>query len=117
MPHNQVCPCCLIKIEDWHVEWCKSEVPALYKGLAALDCPLCGEPTSLVGLVVGTAPLSVPLVRRDVHKAAEWAVDQAAGGSLEWYTSNAGPGIQYANYWSLAEIQRADQDERAKKVP
>jgi hypothetical protein len=43
MPPNEQCPNCLQLVEDWHIEWYKTEAPALYKGLAALDCPLCGQ--------------------------------------------------------------------------
>ncbi len=52
-----------------------------------------------------------------VDKAAEWAASQAvsAGGTLEGYTTSAGAGAQYANYWMLAEIRQADANEQAKK--
>ncbi len=44
MPPNEECPNCHQKVEDWHVEWYMTEGPALYQGLAAMDCPLCGQP-------------------------------------------------------------------------
>jgi hypothetical protein len=37
MPPNEICPNCQQLIEDWHTEWYKTEVPALYKGSLALD--------------------------------------------------------------------------------
>src|SRR5438552_2002947 len=110
MPPNQDCPNCGMKIEDWHVEWYKTEARALYKGLAAMDCPLCGEPVGYQQAMVGPAPSGVALVRRYVYKAAEWAASQAvaAGGTLQGYTTTAGPGAQYATYWTPQEVVRAD---------
>jgi len=31
MPPSEECPNCRQMIEDWHVEWYKTEVPSLYK--------------------------------------------------------------------------------------
>jgi hypothetical protein len=117
MPPNEKCPHCLQKIADWHIEWYKTEGPLLYKGLAAMDCPLCGQPVGFQGGRVGPAPPGVPVVRRYAEKAAEWAAFQAvsAGGTLQGYTSSAGPGAQYANYWSPQEIRQADASEQAKQ--
>ncbi len=36
---NEECPNCHQKVEDWHVEWYKTEGPMLFRGLAAMDCP------------------------------------------------------------------------------
>src|SRR3954468_9756742 len=38
-------------IEDWHIEWYMAERSDLYRGLVAMDCPLCGQP---VGYVQGS---------------------------------------------------------------
>jgi hypothetical protein len=37
------------------------------------------------------------------------------GGTLAGYISAAGPGSQYANYWTPQQVQQADLDERAKR--
>ena len=117
MPPNEECPNCYQKVEDWHVEWYKTEGPALYKGLAALDCPLCGQLVGFQRGRIGPAPPGVSLVRRYADRAAEWAPLGAkyAGGTLQGYISTPGPGSQYANYWTPQEVQQADSYEEAKK--
>ena len=116
MPPNEKCPNCFHLVEDWHVEWYKTENTLLYRGLAAMDCPLCGQPVGLQGGNVGPAPPGVPMVKRHVDKAAEWAVLGAghAGGTLDGYISIAGAGSQYVNYWTPQEVQQADSNEKAK---
>src|SRR5260370_34362863 len=117
MPPNEECPNCHQKVEDWHVEWYKTEGPSLYKGLASMDCPLCGQAVGFQQGKIGPAPPGVPLVRRYADQAAEWAASQAisAGGTLQGYTSSPGAGIQYANYWTPQEVQQADANEQAKQ--
>lgn len=117
MPPNQTCPNCLQLIEDWHLEWYKTEVPSFYKGLAAIDCPLCGEAAGFQGGQIGPAPFGVPVVKRYVDKAADWAVlgAQYAGGTLQGYVSAPGPGRQYLSYWTTTEVRQADANEHAKK--
>jgi len=117
MPPNEECPNCHQIIHDWHVEWHETEAPALYRGLAAMDCPLCRRPVGFQQEKIGVAPLGVPLVRRSVDKAAEWAQLGAkyAGGTLSGYVSTAGPGSQYANYWNPQDVQRADSYQKVKK--
>src|ERR1700722_16738887 len=117
MPPNEECPNCHQTVEDWHVEWHKTEGPALYKGLVALDCPSCGQPVGFQQGRIGPAPPGVPLVRRCADRAAEWASLGAkdAGGRLDGYISTSGPGRQYANYWTRQEVQQADANERAKQ--
>src|SRR5712692_7098326 len=94
MPPNQECPNCHQKVEDWHVEWYKTEGPALFKGLLAMDCPLCGQPVGFRQGRIGPAPPGIPLVRRHADNAAEWAAAQAlsAGATLQGYTSTVGAG-------------------------
>jgi hypothetical protein len=115
MPPNEECPNCHQKVQDWHIEWYKTEGPALCRGLAAMDCPLCGQAVGLQQGLIGPAPPGVPLVRRYAEKAAEWAFCQAVadGGTLQGYTSSAGAGGQYADYWTPQEIRQADADEQA----
>jgi hypothetical protein len=117
MPPNEKCPSCRQRVEDWHFEWYESEDPALFNGLAAMDCPLCGHPVGFAQGRIGPAPPGVPLVKRSVAKAAEWAASQAlsAGGTLQGYTSAGGAGAQYASYWTAAKVRQADADQQAKK--
>src|SRR5437667_381003 len=117
MPPNEECPHCLQRVQDWHVEWYKSEGPSLYKGLAAMDCPLCGQPVGFQQGKIGSAPVGVPLVRRYADKAAEWAAAQAvsAGATLQGYISTSGAGAQYRSYWTSKEVRQADAHEQAKK--
>ncbi len=117
MPPNQECPNCHQKVEDWHVEWYKTEGPALFKGFLAMDCPLCGQAVGFQQGKIGPAPPGVPLVKRDADKAAEWAPLGAkyAGGTLQGYISRVGPGSQYANYWTRQEVQQADSRQQKKK--
>src|SRR5215831_16136788 len=109
MPPYEQCPNCLQVVSDWHVEWYQTEGPALYRGLAAMDCPVCGQPVGLQQGRIGPAPPGVPLARRSADKAAEWAASQAvaAGGTLHGYLSAAGAGTQYATYWSPEEVAQA----------
>jgi hypothetical protein len=90
----------------------------LYRGLVALDCPLCRQPVGFQGGKIGPAPPGVPVIRRHADQAAQWAASQAisAGGNLQGYTSvaGAGAGAQYAAYWTQQEILQADANRRAK---
>jgi hypothetical protein len=117
MPPNAECPNCHRIVEDWHVEWYKTEGPSLFQGLTALDCPLCRQAVGFQQGKIGPAPSEVPLVRRHADRAAEWAAFQAiaAGGTLQGYTSTAGAGAQYASYWTPQEIRQADANEQAKQ--
>jgi hypothetical protein len=117
MPPNEECPNCHLLVEDWHLEWYKTEGPLLYQGRAALDCPSCRQAVGFQGGKIGQPPPGVPLVRRYADRAAAWAASQAvsAGGTLQGYTSARGAGAQYANYWTPREVQQADDDERAKQ--
>lgn len=116
MPPNVECPNCHFEVQDWHVEWYKSEHALLYRGNASMDCPLCGQPVGLVQGNIGPPPPGVPMVRRHADKAAEWAAFQAkhAGGTLYGYLTTLGSGLQYSGYWPDQEIMKADADEKAK---
>jgi endogenous inhibitor of DNA gyrase (YacG/DUF329 family) len=116
MPPNEECPNCQVEVEDWHVEWYKTEGRTLYQGRAAMDCPVCGQPVGFQQGQIGPAPPGVPLIRRYIDKAAEWATLGAryAGGTLQGYISTPGPGSQYANYWTSQEVQQADSNEIVK---
>jgi hypothetical protein len=116
MPPREDCPNCHRKVEDWHLEWYKTEARLLYQGLAALDCPLCGQPVGIQQARIGPAPPGVPVVRRHVDKAAEWAAWQAAaaGGTLQGYLTVNPAGAQYCGYWTAQEVQQADASVHAK---
>jgi hypothetical protein len=116
MPPNEECPACQQIVSDWHIEWYRTEGPALFRGLAALDCPLCGQPVGFLQGRIGPAPPGVQVVKRSAAQAAAWAASQAlaAGGTLQGYTSVAGPGAQYAAYWTPQEIGQADANQRAQ---
>jgi hypothetical protein len=117
MPPNEQCPNCYRLVGDWHVEWYKTEGPSLYQGLAALDCPLCRQLVGFRGGRIGPAPPGVPLITRHADQAAQWAASQAisAGGTLQGYTSVAGAGVQYADYWTPQEVWQVDAHQRAKQ--
>ena len=120
MPPNEECPNCHQIVEDWHVEWHETEGPALYKGLVAMDCPLCGGRVGFQRGKIGPAPMGVPLVKRSADKAAEWAPLGAkfAGGTLQGYISTTGPGSQYAQYWIMSVVLQADSNQNARnQVP
>jgi hypothetical protein len=51
-------------IEDWHIEWYMAERSDLYRGLVAMDCPLCGQPVGYFQGRIGLPPPGVPLVKR-----------------------------------------------------
>src|SRR5262249_57952156 len=69
MPPNEECPHCQQKVEDWHVEWYPTEGPLLYKGVAAMDCPLCRQPVRFQYGKIGLAAPRVPQVRRPAERA------------------------------------------------
>jgi hypothetical protein len=111
LPANEKCPMCGVVVEDWHTEWYESsQVRALYQGKAAMDCPVCQQPVGYVGAVVGLAPAGVPVLKRSVTKAADWASDPAHQ-TLENYIINQ-QGKQYHGYWSDDEIKQADSAQK-----
>jgi hypothetical protein len=118
MPPNEECPHCQQKVEDWHVEWYLTEGPALWRGLVAMDCPLCGQAVGFQQGKIGLPPPTVPLVKRNADKAAVWAAAQAisAGATLQGYTSSAGAGIQYATYWTPQELKQADENAMKREL-
>lgn len=74
MPPREECPICHVLIEDWHVEWYDDDTSLLFRGAAAMDCPLCGQLVGFQRGQIGTAPPGVSVIRRRAAKAAEWAV-------------------------------------------
>jgi hypothetical protein len=117
MPPNEHCPNCHRLVVDWHIEWYKTEGPALYQGLAALDCPLCRQPVGFKGGRIGPVSTGVPTITRHAEQAARWAASQAiaAGRTLQGYLSVPGAGSQYVSYWTAQEVLQADLHQRAKQ--
>lgn len=116
MPPHEACPNCRQVIEDWHIEWFGTEARMLYRGLASMDCPQCRQPVGFQQGTIGPALPGVPMLRRHVDRAAAWARLGAAyaEGTLQGYVSSAGPGSQYASYWTLPEVRQADAVEAAR---
>ena len=113
MPHNEPCPVCGQLLADWHWEWHNvADYRAIYKGAAAMECPVCLAGVMFVG---GYLPLAacpegsaVERVKRDVVKAATWNVLCNVGTALAKYLTTA-EGRPYANYWSQDEVNQADR--------
>jgi hypothetical protein len=108
MPPNELCPQCAALVEDWHLEWCPDGSPLLfYQASAVTDCPVCHRPVSYQGGVLSVpTSAALPLLRRQVAKAAAWARNN--GLTLEDYLRGPSAGQQYTGYFSQAAIQQAD---------
>jgi hypothetical protein len=113
MPHNEPCPACGSLIPDWHWEWHgEPDYSDIWRGTAGMECPACG---ALVMYTRATPPLTVcppgsqvRRARRDVIKAAVWSKLSSLGTPLKDHLTTA-EGHWYANYWTAAEVQQADQ--------
>lgn len=115
MPHNELCPACGAFLSDWHWEWHDQEnYVSIYKGGAAMECPLCGAAVSYAGgnVPLVPAPPDIPAAKRVVLKASTWARVSNTGMSLEDYLGTPA-GQPYANLWNLLEVQRADRQTAA----
>ncbi len=116
MPHNEPCPACGFLLPDWHWEWHSTEdYLRIYRGDAGMECPLCGavvmHTSAAVPLTQPPAASQVQRVKRDVTKAAYWARN-ASNTTLERYLGTP-EGRPYANYWTDAAVQQADQQAAA----
>jgi hypothetical protein len=112
MPHNEPCPACGFLLPDWHWEWHgQADYADIYRGVAGMECPVCGALATYTNastpLVLPPAGCQVRRTRREVIKAAQWARNNN-NKSLDEYLRTV-EGRPYANYWSGAEVQRADQ--------
>ena len=75
---------------------------------------LFGHRRWLVAFLIGVGGWGFYIVA--VHLAPLSLVQAvSAGGTLHGYTSSAGAGAQYANYWTPQEVREADADEQAKQ--
>ncbi len=115
-PANVPCPVCGGVVQDWHTEWTDpAQGPDLYKGLMALDCPLCGGWVLYKGQRVQAVPPgdNPQRARRLPLQAARWAKSQSPQGTLRDYLDQTAPGQQYRGYFSDREVQEADADAQA----
>src|SRR5208283_5533488 len=103
-------------VQDWHTEWTDpAQAPEFYKGLRALDCPLCGawvlyKDRQIQAIAAGDTPHKT---RRLPLQAARWAKSQSREGNLRDYLDQSAAGSQYAGYFADNEIQDADADAQA----
>lgn len=99
---------------DWHNKFYEGEQRrAIYRGQAAMDCPLCGQPVlwfESSELAVPAAEVQLPVFRRLASIAAQWVpIREAAFVNLAGYVANHTAGQQYNAYWQPGEVQQADQ--------
>src|SRR5437899_2977015 len=114
MPPNEPCPHCGQLILDWHNEWYNAgERAAIFKGQAAMDCPLCRQPVLWFESRDIAAPLAnaqPSVCERLATLAAQWVpIREPTCVNLAGYIANHPAGRQYAGYWPASEVQQADQ--------
>jgi hypothetical protein len=114
MPPNEPCPHCGQLILDWHNEWYDpAQRGAIYRGQAAMDCPLCrGAVLWFESRDLAAAPVNaqVPICQRSAAIAARWVpIRETACVNLAGYVANHPAGRQYRRYWPQGEVQQADQ--------
>jgi hypothetical protein len=115
-PANVPCPVCGGVVHDWHTEWTDpTHGPEFYKGLRALDCPLCGGWVLYKGQKIQAVPPgdNPARTKRIPLQAARWAKSQSRQGKLRDYLDQTAPGQQYRDYFTAQEIQDADADAQA----
>jgi endogenous inhibitor of DNA gyrase (YacG/DUF329 family) len=115
-PANVPCPACGGVVQDWHTEWTDpTHGPDLYKGLRALDCPLCGEWVLYKEQKIQPVPTgdNPTRTKRAPLQAARWAKSQSPQGNLRGYLDQTAPGQQYRDYFTDQEFQDADADAQA----
>jgi hypothetical protein len=115
-PANAPCPVCGAVVQDWHTEWTDpTYAPDFYKGLRALDCPICGgwvlyRAQRIQAVPAGDNPQKT---KRIPLQAARWAKSQSRQGNLRDYLNQTPPGQQYNGYFTAKEVQDADADAQA----
>jgi len=115
-PTNVPCPLCGGVVQDWHTEWTDpTQAPDFYKGLRALDCPLCGEWVLYKGQKIQAIPVgdNPQRTKRIPLQAARWAKSQSKQGKLRDYLDQTAPGQQYTGHFTDIEVQDADADAQA----
>ncbi len=114
MPPNEPCPHCGELILDWHNEWYDAaQRRAIYRGQAAMDCPLCHQAVLWFesrGIAAPPANAQLPVYQRWAIIAAQWVpIREPTYTNLAGYVANHPAGQQYSGYWQSAEVQQADQ--------
>jgi hypothetical protein len=115
-PANVPCPVCGGVVQDWHTERTDpAHAPDFYKGVRALDCPLCGgwvlyKDQKIEAVPAGDYPQKT---RRIPLQAARWAKSQSRQGNLRDYLAQTAPGPQYQGYFTDQEVQDSDADAQA----
>lgn len=112
-PANVPCPVCGGVVQDWHTEWTDpAHGPDFYKGIRAIDCPICGgwvlyKEQKVEAVPAGENPLRT---KRNPLQAARWAKSQSRQGNLRDYLAQTAPGGQYRGYFTHEEVEDADAD-------
>jgi DNA-directed RNA polymerase subunit RPC12/RpoP len=115
-PANMPCPVCGATVQDWHLEWTDPVFGLdFYKGLRAIDCPLCNgwvlyKDRTIQAVPAGDSPRKT---KRNPLQAARWAKSQSQQGSLRGYLNQSPAGDQYRDYFTDLEVQDADADAQA----
>ena len=114
MPPNEPCPHCGQLLGDWHNERYEgAQRVAIYRGQAAMDCPLCRQAVLWFAsrdLATPPAKTPVPVYQRSVLIAAQWVpIREPTCTNLAGYLANHPAGRQYSGYWRQSEVQQADQ--------
>jgi hypothetical protein len=115
-PAGVPCPVCGADVQDWHTEWTDPAYgPDFYKGLRALDCPVCGGWVLYKEQKIQAVPAedNPEKTRRIPLQAARWAKLQSRQGNLRDYLDQSVPGRQYRGYFADSEVQDADADAQA----
>lgn len=115
-PANVACPICGNVIQDWHTEWTDPTYGSdFYKGLRAIDCPLCGGWVLFKDRQIQAVPSgdNPQRTRRLPLQAARWAKSQTKQRNLRDYLDQSGQGKQYKGYFTDKEIQESDSDAQA----
>jgi hypothetical protein len=114
MPPAEPCPHCGQLIWDWHNEWYEgAQRAAIYRGQAAMDCPLCRQAVLWFesrDIAAPPANVQVPIYQRSALIAARWVpIREAACTNLAGYLTNHPAGQPYSGYGQPSEVQQADQ--------
>lgn len=114
MPPNEYCPHCGELILDWHNEWYNAvERMTIYRGQAAMDCPLCRQPVVWFEsreIAAASMDGDLDVHQRSVLLAAQWVpIREPSCQNLAGYVASHPAGQQYRGYWQDDDLQQADQ--------
>ena len=101
-------------ILDWHNEWYNgAQRVEVYRGQAAMDCPLCRQAVLWFesrDIAAPAASVQPPVHPRSAILAAQWVpVREPSCINLAGYIAGHPAGQQYRGYWPPSEVQQADQ--------